>query len=68
MSSDALAIRNYIENKHEDGDSPTLKQIQSRMKGSELTCGEILDIATDLGYYVCESYDTPRSMWRVEPI
>ena len=68
MSSDALAIRNYVENKHEDGDNPTLKQIQSRMKGSELTCGEILDIVTDLGYYVCESYGTPRSMWRVEPI
>jgi hypothetical protein len=68
MSSDALAIRNYIENKHEDGDYPSLKQIQSRMKGSELTCGEILDIVTDLGYYVCEEFGRPRSMWRVEPI
>ena len=68
MSSDTLAIRNYIENKHEDGDYPSLKQIQSRMKGSELTCGEILDIVTDLGYYVCEEFGRPRSMWRVEPI
>tara|TARA_Y100000592_G_scaffold100586_1_gene181335 strand:+ start:770 stop:1864 length:1095 start_codon:yes stop_codon:yes gene_type:complete len=61
-----LAIRNYVENKHEEGEKPTLKQIQSRMKGSELTCGEILDIVNDLGYYVSEDYGTPRSMWRVE--
>lgn len=64
---DALAIRNYVENKHEDGQNPTLKQIQSRMKGSELTCGEILDIVRDFGYYVCENYGSPRSMWLVEP-
>jgi hypothetical protein len=62
-----LAIRNYIENKHEDGDYPTLKQIQSRMKGSELSCGEILDIVKELDYYVCEDFGSPRSMWRVEP-
>jgi len=61
-----LAIRNYIENKHEEGESPTLKQIQSRMKGYELTCGEIFDIVNDMGYYICESYDCPRSMWKVE--
>jgi hypothetical protein len=34
-----LAIRNYIENKHEQGEEPTLKQIQSRMKGYDLSCG-----------------------------
>ena len=62
-----LAIRNYIENKHEDEDYPTLKQIQSRMKGSELSCGEILDIVKELDYYVCEDFGSPRSMWRVEP-
>jgi len=61
-----LAIRNYIENKHEEGEFPTLKQIQSRMKGSDLTCGEIFDIVNDMGYYVCESYDCPKSMWKVE--
>jgi len=61
-----LAIRNYIENKHEEGESPTLKQIQSRMKGYDLTCGEIFDIVNDMGYYICESYDCPRSMWKVE--
>jgi len=66
QNENILAIRNYVENKHEVGESPTLKQIQSRMKGSELTCGEILDIVSDLGYYVAEDYGTPRSMWRVE--
>ena len=62
QNENILAIRNYVENKHEVGESPTLKQIQSRMKGSELTCGEILDIVSDLGYYVAEDYGTPRSM------
>tara|TARA_B100001094_G_scaffold57552_2_gene53077 strand:- start:659 stop:1735 length:1077 start_codon:yes stop_codon:yes gene_type:complete len=66
QNENILAIRNYVENKHEVGESPTLKQIQSRMKGSELTCGEILDIVSDLGYYVAEDYGTPRSMWRVQ--
>tara|TARA_Y100000361_G_scaffold154171_1_gene178558 strand:- start:2222 stop:3298 length:1077 start_codon:yes stop_codon:yes gene_type:complete len=66
QNENILAIRNYVENKHELGESPTLKQIQSRMKGSELTCGEILDIVSDLGYYVAEDYGTPRSMWKVE--
>lgn len=66
QNENILAIRNYVENKHEVGESPTLKQIQSRMKGSELTCGEILDIVSDLGYYVAEDYGTPRSMWKVQ--
>jgi len=66
LPNDWLAIRNYIENKHENGECPMLKQIQSRMKGSELTCGEIQDIVLDLGYDVFEDEDTPRSMWRVE--
>ena len=66
QNENVLAIRNYVENKHEVGESPTLKQIQSRMKGSELTCGEILDIVSDLGYYVAEDYGTPRSMWKVQ--
>jgi len=66
QNENILAIRNYVENKHEIGECPTLKQIQSRMKGSDLTCGQILDIVTDLGYYVAEDYGSPRSMWRVE--
>ena len=67
QSENALAIRNYIENKHEEGEYPTLKQIQSRMKGSDLTCGEILDIVVEyLGYSMNSDEDLPRSMWRVE--
>ena len=66
QNENILAIRNYVENKHEVGESPTLKQIQSRMKGSELTCGEILDIVNDLGFYVAKDFGKPRSMWRVE--
>jgi len=66
LPNDYLSIRNYIENKHEDGECPMLKQIQSRMKGSELTCGEIQDIVIDLGYDIFEDEDLPRSMWRVE--
>jgi hypothetical protein len=66
MPNDYLSIRNYIENKHEDGECPMLKQIQNRMKSSELTCGEIQDIVIDLGYDIFEDEDLPRSMWRVE--
>ena len=47
-----LAIRNYIENKHEDNTEPTVKQIQSRMKGTTLTSQEIVDIVEELGFEV----------------
>ena len=47
-----LSIRNYIENKHEDNSEPTIKQIQSRMKGTTLTSQEIVDIVEELGFEV----------------
>ena len=47
-----LAIRNYVENKHEDNTEPTVKQIQSRMKGTTLTSQEIVDIVEELGFEV----------------
>ena len=47
-----LAIRNYIENKHEDNTEHTVKQIQSRMKGTTLTSQEIVDIVEELGFEV----------------
>lgn len=47
-----LAIRNYVENKHEDDAEPTVKQIQSRMKGTALTSQEIIDIVEELGFEV----------------
>ena len=46
-----LKIRNYIDAKHSTGEYPTVKQIQSRMKGYDLSVDQILDIATrQLGY------------------
>jgi hypothetical protein len=62
---ETIAIRNYIENKHENGEEPTLKQIQSRMKGYDLSCGEIYDIVENLGYDFVGDDDTPRSQYRV---
>ena len=60
-----LAIRNYIENKHEQGEEPTLKQVQSRMKGYNLSCSEIYCIALNLGFDFEEDDDTPKSSWRI---
>jgi len=41
-----LKIRNYIDTKHSIGEYPTIKQIQSRMKGYDLSVDLIFDIAT----------------------
>ena len=64
---DNLAIRNYVENKHEDSVYPSLKQIQSRMKGTPLTCQEIVTIVENLGFYIEEDEETPLSQWQVYP-
>jgi hypothetical protein len=64
---DNLAIRNYLENKHENEEFPSLKQIQSRMKGSSLTCADIQVIVEELGYYVEGDEDHALSQWRVYP-
>jgi len=64
---DNLAIRNYIENKHEEGEYPSLKQVQSRMKGSNLTCKDLVLLVEDLGFYLEELEDMPLSKWRVYP-
>jgi len=46
-----LKIRNYIDTKHSIGEYPTVKQIQSRMKGYDLSSDEIFTIAVkDLGF------------------
>ena len=60
-----LMIRNYVENKHEQGEDPTLKQIQSRMKGESLSCREIASIVEDLGFEVGDNEDVPLSQQRV---
>ena len=60
-----LMIRNYVENKHEQGEDPTLKQIQSRMKGESLSCREIASIVEDLGFEVGDDEEVPLSQQRV---
>jgi hypothetical protein len=53
-----LKIRNYIDDKHAAGEYPTVKQIQSRMKGYDLSVDKILDIATrQLPYQHSNYYD-----------
>lgn len=50
-----LQIRNYLQNRHEEGMYPTIKQIQSRMKDTDLICAEIIEICQDLGFDVQET-------------
>jgi len=48
-----LAIKNYVETRCENSSSPTLKQIQSRLKGIHITCQEIAAICEDeLGFVI----------------
>ena len=54
LSADTLSIRNYIENRHAEGTDPTVKQVQSRMKGVLLPTQEIIEIVEGLGYDVEE--------------
>ncbi len=63
--ANTLAIRNYVENKHDDEVNPTLKQIQSRMKGSPLSCGDIQDIVVSLGFRLDHNEDVPLSQTMV---
>ena len=44
LSANELAIRNYIENRHAEAINPTIKQVQSRMKGVSLSTQEIINI------------------------
>lgn len=61
-----ISIRNYVENKHSKGIFPTLKQIQSRMKGWEYSCEDILAICRDeLGFSVDTNEDIAMSQWTV---
>jgi hypothetical protein len=56
-----LAIKNYVEGRIEAGLPPTLKSIQSRLKGIFITCQEIKDICLDLEFTVQEDDDTALS-------
>jgi hypothetical protein len=59
--STILAIKNYVEGRIEAGLPPTLKSIQSRLKGIHITCQDILDICLDLGFTVQDDDDTALS-------
>ena len=59
--STILAIKNYVEGRIEAGSPPTLKSIQSRLKGIHITCQDILDICLDLGFTVQDDDDTALS-------
>ena len=59
--STILAIRNYVEGRIEAGLPPTLKSIQSRLKGIHITCQDIKDICLDLEFTVQEDDDTALS-------
>jgi hypothetical protein len=59
--STILAIKNYVEGRIEAGLPPTLKSIQSRLKGIYITCQDILDICLDLGFTVQDDDDTALS-------
>lgn len=58
-------IENYVVNKCAWGDAPTLKQIQSRLKGDSITCRELVEICEDFGFTVESDEDVPLSLWRV---
>jgi len=56
-----LAIKNYVEGRIEDKSPPSLKSIQSRLKGIHITCQEIKGICLELGFTVQEDDDTALS-------
>tara|TARA_B110000495_G_scaffold91529_1_gene79046 strand:- start:1153 stop:2238 length:1086 start_codon:yes stop_codon:yes gene_type:complete len=64
-NAEELNIRNYVENKHEVGEEPTLKQVQSRMKGTGLTCRDILNVLNDYNFMVESDEDKALSQQRV---
>lgn len=49
----------YLIRKHGAGDNPSLKQIQSRLKGDYVTCSELADLVKTLGYQVSVNPSCP---------
>ena len=54
-----LSIRNYVENKHEDGVNPTLKNIADLRicKNNNVRCKDVVDIVESMGYSVEDNDD-----------
>lgn len=49
-----LSIRNYVENKHEDGVNPTLKHIADLRicKNNHIRCKDVVEIVKSMGYRI----------------
>ena len=54
-----LSIRNYVENKHEDGVNPTLKNIADLRicKNNNVRCKDVVDIVESMGYSIEDNDD-----------
>ena len=54
-----LSVRNYIENKHEDGINPTLKHIADLRicKNNNVRCKDVVDIVKSMGYRIEDNDD-----------
>jgi hypothetical protein len=60
-------IENYINKKHNNGDSPTLKNVADlrACRNEGLTCKDVLNIADDLNFVVEENENIPLHMLRI---
>ena len=63
-----LALRNYIENKHDNLVRPTLKHLADLKicRDNSLQCKDLLDVVKDLGFNVNMEDETPLYLWEVE--
>jgi hypothetical protein len=63
-----LSIRNYVENKHENGENPTLKHIADLKicRDHDVLCRNLLDILKELGFNVDMDETTPLYLWEVK--
>ena len=54
-----LSIRNYVENKHEEGSQPTLKHIADLRicKNNNIRCKDVVDIVEGMGYRIEDNED-----------
>ena len=54
-----LSVRNYIENKHDQGINPTLKHIADLRicKSNNIRCKDVVDIIESMGYRVEDNDD-----------
>ncbi len=60
-----FAIKNYVEIRNEAGSQPSIKEIQSHLKGIHITCEEIKNICLELDFSVEEDEDISLSNSKV---